>query len=107
MSRPLLVVVGDTLLDRDVDGRVRRVAPGAPAPIVEEESSIDRPGGAGLAAVFAAGEGYDVALVTAIADDAGGTRLGEMFAAAGVEVYPLSKAGPLRRRSACAPVDGC
>jgi D-beta-D-heptose 7-phosphate kinase/D-beta-D-heptose 1-phosphate adenosyltransferase len=93
MSRPLLVVVGDTLLDRDVDGRVRRVAPDAPAPIVEEESSIDRPGGAGLAAVFAAGEGFDVALVTAIADDAGGARLGEMFAAAGVEVYPLSKAG--------------
>jgi len=40
--------------------RVRRVAPDAPAPIVEEESSIDGPGGAGLAAVFAAGEGFDV-----------------------------------------------
>jgi D-beta-D-heptose 7-phosphate kinase / D-beta-D-heptose 1-phosphate adenosyltransferase len=93
VSRPLLVVVGDTLLDRDVEGRVQRVVPDAPAPVLDEESVTDRPGGAGLAAMFAIGRGYDVALVTALADDAGGARLSELLTAAGVEVYALPVPG--------------
>jgi rfaE bifunctional protein nucleotidyltransferase chain/domain/rfaE bifunctional protein kinase chain/domain len=93
VSRPLLVVVGDTLLDRDVEGRVQRVAPDAPAPVLDEESVTDRPGGAGLAAMLATGHGYDVALVTALADDAGGARLSELLTAAGVEVYALPVPG--------------
>jgi D-beta-D-heptose 7-phosphate kinase / D-beta-D-heptose 1-phosphate adenosyltransferase len=93
VSRPLLVVVGDTLLDRDVEGRVQRVAPDAPAPVLDEESVTDRPGGAGLAAMFATGRGYDVALVTALAYDAGGARLSELLTAAGVEVYALPVPG--------------
>jgi D-beta-D-heptose 7-phosphate kinase/D-beta-D-heptose 1-phosphate adenosyltransferase len=93
MSRPLLVVVGDTLLDRDVEGSVHRVAPDAPAPVLDEESVRDRPGGAGLAALLAAGGDYDVALVTAIADDAGGARLSELLTAAGVDVYALHLPG--------------
>ena len=92
MSGPLLVVVGDTLLDRDVEGTVRRVAPDAPAPVLDEESVTDRPGGAGLAALLATGQGHDVALVTALADDEAGGRLCELLTAAGVAVYPL----PLR-----------
>jgi D-beta-D-heptose 7-phosphate kinase/D-beta-D-heptose 1-phosphate adenosyltransferase len=91
--RPLLVVVGDTLLDSDVEGSVRRIAPDAPAPVLDEERATDRPGGAGLAALLAAGHGYDVALVTALADDAGGARLNELLTAAGVEVYPLPLPG--------------
>ena len=93
MSRPLLVVVGDTLLDRDVNGSVRRVAPDAPAPVLDEESVAERPGGAGLAALFATGHGYDVALVTALADDAGGARLSELLTAARIEVYALPLPG--------------
>jgi D-beta-D-heptose 7-phosphate kinase/D-beta-D-heptose 1-phosphate adenosyltransferase len=89
VSRPLLVVVGDTLLDRDVDGSVRRIAPDAPAPVLQEESTSDRPGGAGLAATLATGHGYDVALVTALAGDAGGRRLTQLLGAAGVDVYAL------------------
>jgi D-beta-D-heptose 7-phosphate kinase/D-beta-D-heptose 1-phosphate adenosyltransferase len=93
VSRPLLVVVGDTLLDRDVEGHVHRIAPDAPAPVLEEESAADRPGGAGLAALMALGHGYDVALVTALADDAGGARLSALLTAAGVEVYALPMPG--------------
>jgi len=94
MSAPLLVVVGDTLLDRDVEGTVRRVAPDAPAPVLDEEAVTDRPGGAGLAALLAAGQGHKVALVTALADDAAGGRLGELLTAAGIAVYPLPLPGP-------------
>jgi rfaE bifunctional protein nucleotidyltransferase chain/domain/rfaE bifunctional protein kinase chain/domain len=93
MSGPLLVVVGDTLLDRDVEGTVRRVAPDAPAPVLDEESVTDRPGGAGLAALLAAGQGHDVALVTALADDDAGGRLCELLTAAGIAVYPMPLPG--------------
>ena len=94
MSGNLLVVVGDTLLDRDVEGTVSRVAPDAPAPVLDEKSVTDRPGGAGLAALLAAGHGHEVALVTAIADDEAGGRLCELLAAAGVAVYPMPLPGP-------------
>ncbi|MFC7532882.1 PfkB family carbohydrate kinase [Actinoplanes sp. GCM10030250] len=88
-----LVIVGDTLLDRDVDGSVRRIAPDAPAPVLEEERVSERPGGAGLAALLAAAHGYEVALVTAIAPDAAGARLIELLTAAGIEVYALPLPG--------------
>jgi rfaE bifunctional protein nucleotidyltransferase chain/domain/rfaE bifunctional protein kinase chain/domain len=95
-----LVVVGDTLLDRDVDGVVDRIAPDAPAPVLDERSTTERPGGAGLAAVLAARAGHDVALVTALADDEGGARLTELLGAAGVRVYglPLPGATPEKIR---------
>jgi D-beta-D-heptose 7-phosphate kinase/D-beta-D-heptose 1-phosphate adenosyltransferase len=92
-GNPRLVIVGDTLLDRDVEGVVHRVAPDAPAPVLDERDVRERPGGAGLAALLAAGHGYDVALVTALADDAGGARLGELLTNAGVEVYALPLPG--------------
>ncbi|WP_200210591.1 PfkB family carbohydrate kinase [Micromonospora coerulea] len=92
MSGPL-VVVGDALLDRDVAGAVSRVCPDAPVPVLDERSATDRPGGAGLAALLAAAQDSEVALVTALADDAGGGRLAELLAAAGVEVYPLHLPG--------------
>lgn len=88
-----LVIVGDTLLDRDVDGAVRRIAPDAPAPVLDEQQVRERPGGAGLAALLAAAQGHQVALVTALADDAGGARLGELLTAAGVDVYALPLPG--------------
>ncbi|MFI7159322.1 PfkB family carbohydrate kinase [Micromonospora sp. NBRC 110037] len=88
-----VVVLGDTLLDRDVEGLVNRLCPDSPVPVLDETSSVDRPGGAGLAAVFAAAQGAEVALVTAVADDAGGARLGTLLAAAGVRLYALPLAG--------------
>ncbi|GAA4960092.1 PfkB family carbohydrate kinase [Actinoplanes utahensis] len=88
-----LVIVGDTLLDRDVFGTVSRIAPDAPAPVLDEETTHERPGGAGLAALLAAGQGHRVALVTALAADAAGARLSELLTAAGVEVYALPLPG--------------
>ncbi|SCF05598.1 rfaE bifunctional protein, domain I/rfaE bifunctional protein, domain II [Micromonospora coriariae] len=88
-----LVVVGDTLLDRDVTGTVSRICPDAPAPVLDEGSAVDRPGGAGLAAQLAAAHGTEVALVTGLAGDAGGARLTELLSDAGVKVYPLRLPG--------------
>ncbi|MEU8420594.1 PfkB family carbohydrate kinase [Micromonospora sp. NPDC048835] len=88
-----VVVLGDTLLDRDVEGVVNRLCPDSPVPVLDETAAADRPGGAGLAAVFAATQGAEVVLVTALADDAGGARLSALLTAAGVQVYPLALAG--------------
>ncbi|MEH1016100.1 PfkB family carbohydrate kinase [Micromonospora sp. CPCC 206060] len=88
-----LVVLGDTLLDRDVEGLVNRLCPDSPVPVLDETVHADRPGGAGLAALFAAADGTEVALVTALADDVGGARLSTLLTAAGVQVFALPLAG--------------
>jgi D-beta-D-heptose 7-phosphate kinase/D-beta-D-heptose 1-phosphate adenosyltransferase len=91
MSR--LVIVGDTLLDRDVRGAVRRIAPDAPAPVLDEQDVVERPGGAGLAALLAAADGHEVTLVTALAGDEAGARLSALLTAAGIEVHALPLPG--------------
>ncbi|NXY98411.1 D-glycero-beta-D-manno-heptose 1-phosphate adenylyltransferase [Streptomyces sp. BR123] len=65
-----LVVVGDTLLDQDIEGEADRLAPDAPAPVIDVRSDRSRPGGAGLAAALAARAGREVVLVTALGRDA-------------------------------------
>jgi rfaE bifunctional protein kinase chain/domain/rfaE bifunctional protein nucleotidyltransferase chain/domain len=77
-----VVVIGDTLLDIDVDGSVERLCPDAPAPVLEVEGERERPGGAGLAAVLIAGRGVPVRLVTALQEDEPGERLRGLLAGA-------------------------
>lgn len=68
-ARRPLVVVGDALLDEDVEGVSTRLAPDAPAPVVDVTGDRRRPGGAGLAAALAARDGREVVLVAALGDD--------------------------------------
>src|SRR4051812_8587501 len=89
-----LVVVGDLLLDRDLNGTVDRICPDAPAPVVDGITATARPGGAGLAACLAAARGADVTLVAAVADDDAGLELRRLLADAGVTVVPLALDGP-------------
>lgn len=96
MTRPL-VVVGDALLDRDLDGRVERLAPDAPVPVVDADAEHARPGGAGLAALLAAdscGDDRPVVLVTALGDDAPGRTVAALLAERGVEVVDVGLLGP-------------
>ncbi|MGA4845890.1 D-glycero-beta-D-manno-heptose 1-phosphate adenylyltransferase [Streptomyces sp. G5(2025)] len=64
-----LVVVGDVLLDEDIEGVATRLSPDAPAPVVDVTADRRHPGGAGLAAALAARGGREVILVTALGDD--------------------------------------
>ncbi|MEA2672518.1 MAG: D-beta-D-heptose 7-phosphate kinase / D-beta-D-heptose 1-phosphate adenosyltransferase, partial [Chloroflexota bacterium] len=91
--RRRLVVVGDCLLDRDLDGTVRRLAPDAPVPVVDDPVGRARPGGAGLAAALAALDGWETVLVTAIAPDAAGVELRGLLDDAGVQVVDLELRG--------------
>jgi D-beta-D-heptose 7-phosphate kinase/D-beta-D-heptose 1-phosphate adenosyltransferase len=88
-----LVVVGDALLDRDLVGSVTRMAPDAPVPVIDVSSGTSRPGGAGLAALLAAGDGRPVTLVTALGSDPAGQEVADLLAGAGVEVIDMGLRG--------------
>ena len=87
------VVVGDALLDRDLDGRVERLCPDAPVPVVDDITSRARPGGAALAAALLAFDGQEVTLVTAVGDDDAGAELRELIGRAGVDLVDLGHRG--------------
>jgi rfaE bifunctional protein nucleotidyltransferase chain/domain len=92
-----LVVIGDTLLDVDLEGTAERLTPDAAVPVVDCHRERHRAGGAGLAALLAAGmAGGDVVLVTALGDDRNGARLRDLLGRH-VDVVPM----PLRGGTPC------
>jgi len=93
-ARPL-VIVGDVLLDVDLVGEVERVSPEAPVVVVTRARRHSRPGGAGLAAILAAGEGHTVTLVTAIPEDHAGREVAQVLRQAGVSVVNLGTSGQM------------
>lgn len=70
-----VVVIGDLLLDIDVEGEVERLTPYAPVPVVDVVSETKRAGGAGLVATLLTRDGHEVTLVTALSDDARAAEL--------------------------------
>jgi len=91
-----LVVLGDTVLDADLEGAAERLCPDAPVPVVDVTAQRRRPGGAGLAALLAAGAGPDVVLVTALGADPAGRELADLLAGQ-VQVVRM----PLRGSTVC------
>ncbi|WP_129338350.1 PfkB family carbohydrate kinase [Cellulomonas endophytica] len=96
-ARPHVVVVGDVVLDRDVDGTVERLCPDAPAPVLDVTGVRESPGGAGLTALLVAGSGARVTLVAPLADDAAGAGLRADLGRS-LTVLPLGHAGGTRRK---------
>lgn len=70
-----IVIVGDTLLDEDIDGVAERFQPDAPVPVVDVQTRRSRAGGAGLVARLLQHDGHDVTLVTALSSDEPAERL--------------------------------
>src|SRR5690606_23889145 len=93
-----LAVVGDCLLDLDLLGRVERVSPDAPVPVVDQVAELARPGGAGLAATLAARDGCEVTLVTPLGSDEPARRLRALLR--DVTLIPIDYHGetPTKRR---------
>jgi D-beta-D-heptose 7-phosphate kinase/D-beta-D-heptose 1-phosphate adenosyltransferase len=75
-----LIVLGDSMLDIDIEGEARRLSPEAPVPVVDVTRQRRRPGGAGLAALLAARTGQEVILITAVATDDLGDSLVNLLA---------------------------
>lgn len=93
--RPHVVVVGDVVLDRDVDGRTDRLCPDAPVPVVDVTATRESPGGAGLTALLCAASGAHVTLVAPIGDDDAGRVLSEHLRRQ-VSLLPLPHEGATR-----------
>jgi rfaE bifunctional protein nucleotidyltransferase chain/domain/rfaE bifunctional protein kinase chain/domain len=93
-----VAVVGDVLLDRDVVGSVSRVCPDAPVPVVDVDTEVARPGGAGLAATLLAQDGLDVTVVSPVGRDAAGHSVSRLLAARGVRLLALPTSGTTREK---------
>lgn len=70
-----VVCVGDIMLDRFIEGRVERVSPEAPIPVVDVTRETEMPGGAGNVVRNVAGLGAEAALIAVIGTDDAGARL--------------------------------
>jgi D-beta-D-heptose 7-phosphate kinase/D-beta-D-heptose 1-phosphate adenosyltransferase len=94
-----LLVAGDSLLDIDVLGRVERICPDAPVPVVDQLAERPRPGGAALAALLAAGDGHQVTLLTPLASDEAAVRLRRLLGdAVRLLSLPYQGSTPVKRR---------
>ncbi len=85
-------MVGDALLDVDVDGTSDRLCPDAPVPVVDLTREWRRPGGAGLAALLAARSTAEVVLVTPLGGDQAGRTLSGLLERE-VRVVPMPLCG--------------
>jgi len=79
-----VLVAGDVMLDRFIVGRVSRISPEAPVPIVQFESEYTRLGGAANVAHNIAALGGRASLVGIVGGDGAAARLREALAAAGI-----------------------
>ena len=84
-----VLVVGDVMLDQFLIGRVTRISPEAPVPIVQFEREENRIGGAANVAHNVAALGGRVDLVGLIGADAAGTRLAGALDAHGIATSGL------------------
>jgi len=94
MQSRRVLVIGDLMLDRFVDGEVVRISPEAPVPILSKTSSKQMPGGAANVACNLAHLGCRVRLIGITGDDDNADILrNEIEQAPGIEFAPFGIAG--------------
>jgi D-glycero-beta-D-manno-heptose-7-phosphate kinase len=79
-----ILVLGDLMLDRYLWGRVDRISPEAPVPVVEIERETFSLGGAGNVAANLRALGAEPVLVSVVGEDEDGARLVETLTQRGV-----------------------
>ena len=79
-----VVVLGDVMLDEFLWGKVARISPEAPVPVVEVTDHSDRLGGAANVASNVRALGGESALIGVVGDDAAGGRIRQQAEAAGL-----------------------
>lgn len=94
-----VVIIGDVILDRDLTGRSTRLCPDAPVPVVDADTTLISPGGAGLAALMCAriDRVPEVRLVAPMADDVHGEGIRSDLA--DVDVVALGHSGGTRTKT--------
>jgi D-beta-D-heptose 7-phosphate kinase/D-beta-D-heptose 1-phosphate adenosyltransferase len=89
MGDPVVVVVGDAMLDRYLFGETSRISPEAPIPVVRVVRDEERAGGAASVAMNARALGARVRMVGYQGTDEAGTALRRVLELAGVEASAL------------------
>ncbi len=84
-----IVVAGDVMLDEFIWGKVRRISPEAPVPVVEVVDETYRLGGSGNVAANVRALGGTAAPIGLIGTDAAGDRILELMALEGIETSSL------------------
>ncbi len=85
-----VVVLGDVMLDRYLEGPVERVSPEAPVPVVRVENEWDAAGGAGNVAANVRTLGARCDLIGVVAPDEGGRTVRRALEARGVDLHLVS-----------------
>ncbi|MCR0984806.1 bifunctional heptose 7-phosphate kinase/heptose 1-phosphate adenyltransferase [Roseomonas populi] len=94
LRRASVLVVGDAMLDRTVYGRVTRISPEAPVPVLAVEREVAMPGGAGNVVRNLTALGTSVAFLSVVGDDQAGSDLtGLIGGQPGVEPWLLVQGG--------------
>jgi D-beta-D-heptose 7-phosphate kinase/D-beta-D-heptose 1-phosphate adenosyltransferase len=91
-ARCRILVVGDVMLDRFVWGRVSRISPEAPVPVLEYERESCMPGGAANVARNLTALGVPTSLLSVIGRDEPGHQLRELLRGNGVDCAGLTPA---------------
>jgi D-glycero-beta-D-manno-heptose-7-phosphate kinase len=89
MTHARVLVVGDVMLDHFMIGRVTRISPEAPVPVVAHERDEYRAGGAANVALNLRALGASVDLVGLMGADTAAAQLRELLMAADVDVRGL------------------
>src|SRR4051812_15735821 len=69
------VVIGDAMLDRYSTGRIERICPEAPVPVIDACSTLSFAGAAANTAINLRALGAQVTFISAVGDDADGELL--------------------------------
>jgi rfaE bifunctional protein kinase chain/domain len=84
MSEVRIFVIGDAMLDHYWMGKIDRISPEAPVPVVSVQSKKTLPGGAANVALNCKALGAEVSLLTVIGNDEGGKMLQHLLESKGI-----------------------
>lgn len=86
-----VLVLGDVILDEYIFGKVNRISPEAPVPVVEEESRSLLPGGAAYVASHISNLGGKAHLISVIGDDMYGEKVAGELSKKDISAFGLIK----------------
>lgn len=81
-----VLVIGDVMMDAYVLGKVTRISPEAPVPIISLENEEERIGGAGNVALNLVALGAKPIIATAVGTDSNGEKLSNLLKSNGISI---------------------
>ena len=94
-----ILVIGDLILDRYLYGKVERISPEAPVPVVEVEKEEVRPGGAGNVSANLADLGVETFITGVIGKDPAGERILELLKSKGIKPLLVTDSRPTTQKT--------